>query len=67
METEDLLNSKQDLKCFLNSKQYLKCFSSTVEVSGDKTQYTFTRLPNTGHAYDITIVAVVETPSKNKV
>ena len=44
--------------------QNIRDFSSTFEVSGDKTQYTFTKLPEiigTGHAYDITIVALVKT------
>jgi hypothetical protein len=51
-------------------QQDLKSFSSTVEVPGDKTQHTFTKLPEmtgAGHPYDITIVAVVITPRENEV
>ena len=49
--------------------QNIRDFSSTFEVSGDKTQYTFTKLPEiigTGHAYDITIVALVKTDKSDE-
>ena len=45
-------------------------FVSTIEVPGDKTQYTLSKLPEivgTGYAYSIEVCVVVTTPRENEV
>ena len=45
-------------------------FRSTVEVPGDKSEFTISKLPDivgTGHAYKVSIVAVVITHRENEV
>ena len=45
-------------------------FVSTIEVPGDKTQYTLAKLPEiagTGYAYSIEVCVVVVTPRENEV
>lgn len=44
-------------------------YASTIEVPGDKTQYTFSKLPDigTGHAYNIDVVVVATTSKEAEV
>ena len=45
-------------------------YASTIEVPGDKTQYTFTKLPDivgTGHAYTVDVVVVAQSLREGEV
>ena len=45
----------------LQAKHKISEYASTIEVPGDKTQYTFTKLPEivgTGHAYTVDVIVV---------
>lgn len=45
-------------------------FSSSIEVAGDKTQYTCAKLPEivgTGYPYNIEVIVIVTTPRENEV
>ncbi len=48
----------------------IRYYTTTVEVAGDKTQHTFSKLPEiigSGHAFDVTIIASVVTSRENEV
>lgn len=70
LELDGQGDEKNESSSQVGAPQHIRYFQTTVEVPGDKNQYTFSKLPEiigSGHAYDITIVASVVTSRENEV